>query len=134
MGSTRREAPARRASSARGSLIFDGECPFCTMTARWAERRLPSGAEVVPYQEIEDPQALGLTRRQLAGAAWWIDPRGGTHRGHLAVAETFRAIGGPWAVVGDLLRVPPTSWVAELVYEVVSRNRHRLPGTTPRRT
>lgn len=126
-----REVRADPAAAAVGTLIFDGKCPFCTMTARWARRRLPRGARVIPYQVIDDPAALGLTRRQLAEAAWWVDPHGGTRRGHLAVAEAFRAIGGPWGMVGDLMLIPPISWLAGLVYELVSRNRHRLPGTRP---
>jgi predicted DCC family thiol-disulfide oxidoreductase YuxK len=110
-------------------LIFDGECGFCTMVARWAERRLPPDARTIPWQQVDDPGRFGLTRTRLAEAAWWIDVRGRPHRGHRAMAETFRSFG--WDLVADLLLTPPVSWAAALVYEVVSRNRGRLPGTTP---
>jgi predicted DCC family thiol-disulfide oxidoreductase YuxK len=112
-------------------LIFDGECGFCTLVARWAERRLPRGARIVPWQGVDDPERIGLTRDELAEAAWWIDGRGVPHRGHRAIAQAFRAFGGAWAVAGELMELPPISWLAAGVYEVVARNRGRLPGTTP---
>ena len=40
------------------------------------------------------------------------------------------AIGGLWRVAGHLLLVPPISWVAALVYALVARYRHKLPGGT----
>jgi predicted DCC family thiol-disulfide oxidoreductase YuxK len=125
---TKAEATSRAATKL---LIFDGECGFCTWAARWAERRLPPVAGISPYQRVPDPSVYGLTDEEMAAAAYWIDARGRPHRGHLAAAEMFRAIGGAWATLGSLLTVPPVSWLAAGVYEVVSRNRHRLPGTTP---
>jgi predicted DCC family thiol-disulfide oxidoreductase YuxK len=119
------------ATAPRNVLIFDGDCRFCTMCAEWAQRRLPPRAATVPWQWVEDPSAYGLTRQQLSEAAYWIDGRGRPHRGHLAAAEAFRAIGGMWGMVGDLIRRPLISALAAAVYEVVARNRGRLPGTTP---
>ena len=112
-------------------LIFDGRCGFCTAVAGWAGRRLPRGSGTIPYQKVADPSSYGLTEDQIAGAAYWIDGRGRPHRGHLAAAEVLRAIGGIWGPIGSLLRVPPVSWLAAWMYEVVSRNRHRLPGAIP---
>jgi predicted DCC family thiol-disulfide oxidoreductase YuxK len=109
-------------------LIFDGECGFCTWCAEWADWRLPPGATTMPWQGVDTPSAYGLTREELAEAAYWIDGRGRPHRGHLAVAETFRAIGGVWGIVGDLIRARWVSPIAAGVYEVVSHNRSNLPG------
>jgi predicted DCC family thiol-disulfide oxidoreductase YuxK len=114
-----------------GLLIFDGDCAFCTWTARWAERRLPRSARVQPWQFVSDLPAFGLTDRDVAAAAYWIDDEGRAHRGHLAVAETWRAIGGGWRFLGTAIRVPPLSWLAAGVYAMVARIRHRLPGSTP---
>jgi predicted DCC family thiol-disulfide oxidoreductase YuxK len=85
----------------------------------------------VPWQRVEDPAAYGLAREELAEAAYWIDGRRRPHRGHLAVAETLRAIGGLWGLLGDVVRAPMLSPLAAGVYELVARNRGRLPGTTP---
>jgi predicted DCC family thiol-disulfide oxidoreductase YuxK len=112
-------------------LIFDGECAFCTWTAEWAERRLPPGDRVEPWQLIPDLSPYGLTEQDTAEAAYWIDGDGRAHRGHLAVAEAWRAIGGGWRLLGTTIRVPPLSWVAAGVYALTARIRHRLPGSTP---
>ena len=114
-----------------GLLLFDGDCGFCTWTAEWARRRLPERVEVKPWQFVEDLSGYGLAEADVARFAYWIDADGRAHRGHLAVAETWRAIGGGWGVLGTLISMPPYSWVAAGVYAIVSRIRHRLPGSTP---
>jgi predicted DCC family thiol-disulfide oxidoreductase YuxK len=114
-----------------GVLLFDGDCSFCTWTATWAERRLPPGNRVEAWQLAGDLSRYELTEAQVARAAYWIDDEGRAHRGHLAVAETWRAIGGLWHVLGTAIRVPPLSWPAAGVYAFVARIRHRLPGSTP---
>ena len=113
-------------------LIFDGACGFCTRVARWVERRLPPDARVLPWQRIRDLSRCGLTEEEAASAAWWIDEEGRAHRGHLAAAETLRAIGGGWwRHLGSAIRVPPVRWLAAGVYALVARVRGHLPGTTP---
>ena len=114
-----------------GTLIFDGDCSFCTWSAEWARRRLPPGSDTTPWQFVEDLSRYGLTEHDAARFAYWIDADGRAHRGHLAVAETWRAIGGGWGLLGIMIRVPPISWLAAGVYAMVSRIRHRLPGATP---
>jgi predicted DCC family thiol-disulfide oxidoreductase YuxK len=114
-----------------GFLVFDGACGFCTRVARWVERRVPPGTRVVPWHRVRDLSRCGLTEEEAASAAWWIDAEGRRHRGHLAVAEALRAIGGGWRPVGAAIRVPPIRWLAAGVYELVARIRGHLPGTTP---
>jgi predicted DCC family thiol-disulfide oxidoreductase YuxK len=114
-----------------GLLLFDGDCGFCTSVARWARRRLPHHVGVTPWQFVPDLGRLGLTVDEVSTAAYWIDGRGGGHRGHMAFAEAFRAMGGGWRVVGSAMRIPPLSRLAAVVYELIARNRHRLPGSTP---
>lgn len=112
-------------------LVYDGDCGFCTRSARWVARRLPAGspATVAPWQSL-DLRSLGLTPVDVASAAWWIDADGGKRRGHLAMAAALGRIGGRWAVVGRLLATPPVSWLARPVYALVARYRHRMPGST----
>jgi len=118
----------------RPTLIFDGECGFCTTSARWIARHW-SGAdapEAVPWQLLPAERAveLRLTRADFERSAWWVDggrPEGGS----TAVARALVAARGPWGVVGRILLVPPVSWVAPLGYRLVARYRHRLPGGTP---
>ena len=107
------------------ALIFDGDCAFCERCATWIAARLPTGTPVLASQQT-DLAALGLSARQAADAAWWIDTDGQTHRGHRAIAAALGTCGGVWSRIGRLLTVPLISPLAAGVYELVARNRHRL--------
>jgi predicted DCC family thiol-disulfide oxidoreductase YuxK len=111
------------------TLVFDGDCGFCTTSAQWFERNDRSGAEATPWQFL-DLDALGLTEQQVSTAAYWVDDDG-LRRGHRAVAAALQQCGPGWRVVGRLLDLAPVRPFASLGYRLVSRYRHRLPGGTP---
>lgn len=110
-------------------LIFDGDCGFCTTSAEWIERRLPDAVRVAPWQ-ILDLAEFGLTEHDVTTAAYWVDPTGQTHRGHLGIGRALIAAGGAWWLVGQLIITPPVSWIARLIYSFIAKNRHRMPGAT----
>lgn len=111
-------------------LIFDGDCGFCTASARWIERRLSPGHPVVAWQTLDTLEPFHLTTHDVETAAWWIDVTGTAHGGARAIARSLIACEGAWPWVGRLLLVPPVSWLAAVVYRQVARHRHRLPGAT----
>ena len=118
----------------RSTLVYDGECGFCTTSANWISRRWPEegGPDAVPWQYLS-PDAIAeahLSQDDLKRSAWWID---GDQReeGFRAIARALIAAGGLWAIVGRVLLVPPISWVAPLGYRMVARYRYRLPGGSP---
>lgn len=111
-------------------LVFDGDCGFCTSTARWAQRHLPEGTPVEPWQRL-DLDEMGLRLSDVSTAAYWRDESGAMHRGHRAAGQVLFAFGGAWRVLGWLCLVPPTSWFAAILYRVIARYRHRMPGGTP---
>lgn len=115
----------------RRVLVFDGDCAFCSSIARWTAGRLPPGAGTIPWQFLDDPADVGLTREQVAEAAFWIDEDGRAWRGHEAAALALQEIGGAWRWIGRLMLVAPIDRLAAWAYEVIARNRHRLPGGTP---
>jgi predicted DCC family thiol-disulfide oxidoreductase YuxK len=110
--------------------VFDGDCGFCTSSAKWIEHRLPPTALVEPWQRL-DLGAIGLTQRDVETAAYWVDDRGRRHRGHKAIARSLVAAGGTWKVLGVVLLIPPISWLAAVGYMLVAKYRHKLPGGTP---
>jgi predicted DCC family thiol-disulfide oxidoreductase YuxK len=110
-------------------LVFDGDCGFCTSSARWIQARLPADTPVEPWQSLE-LDSLGLTEADVTAAAYWVDDEGGLHRGHLAIGRALVTAGGLWGIVGRLLVNPPLTWVARPVYALVARYRHKLPGST----
>jgi predicted DCC family thiol-disulfide oxidoreductase YuxK len=111
-------------------LIFDGDCGFCTTSARFIERRISSHAEFRPYQNT-DLHALGITERRADHEVLWVSPDRRVFGGAQAVAKLLIDAGGPWRPLGLAMRVPPIRWIAHGVYHLVSVNRHRLPGGTP---
>lgn len=110
-------------------LVFDGDCGFCTTSVRFAERRIGVRARVTPWQ-FADLAALGTTRERAEREVLWVE-RGRVYGGAQAVARLLAAAGPPWSLAGLALRVPPFRWVAQGLYRLVARNRHRLPGGTP---
>lgn len=110
------------------TLVFDGDCGFCTRCVALIPRS--AQAEAVPLQ-LADLVALGLTAAECTEAVQWVGPDGQRARGHAAIARVLQSAGSLWWLVGSLLLIPPVSWVAAVVYRLVAANRMRLPGGTP---
>jgi predicted DCC family thiol-disulfide oxidoreductase YuxK len=108
-------------------LVYDGDCAFCTRAVAVALSRMKVVCRAVPWQQA-DLAGLGLTREEVAEAVWWVEPGVRKLRGHEAVAAALRH-GRPAArPVGRLLEAPSLASVARAGYDLVARNRHRLPG------
>ena len=111
------------------TLVFDGDCAFCSRCAALAGRVLPGNCVVVPWQAF-DLASVGVTAERARSEVLWIGTDGTVSGGARAVARALRSAGGWWSVVGVLLSLPPVSWVTPPVYRLVAANRYRLPGGT----
>lgn len=135
---------ATAAQPERPVFLYDGDCSFCSTCANFIERRIPTGADVTPWQ-FADLDALGVTQAQAEDAVIWIDraadggPAGAADdggssgeitAGPVAIARLLVDAGSFWRPLGWVLDLPPVRWVAWPVYRLISRNRHRLPGGT----
>lgn len=112
------------------TLIFDGDCGFCTTAVQWLQRRLPRVPAIVPFQWA-DLGGFALTDEQARSRVWFVTG-GQQYGGAAAVAAILR--GQPnfaLRVLGWLGTVPPWSLAAEAGYRLVARYRYRLPGGTP---
>lgn len=109
-------------------LIFDGDCGFCTVTARWIEQRI-SDTDVLPWQAV-DIDRYGLTEDDVTTAAYWVDGSGVTHRGERGIALALQKAGKPWSIAGKIIATPPFSWLAAPTYWLIARYRHKMPGAT----
>lgn len=112
-----------------GTLIFDGECGFCTTAAGWIQRIAPA-VTTVPWQRA-DLDALGVTAEAAAQAVQYVDDSGRVSAGAEAFARLLVSRGGVAGPVGRVMLLPGIRTVAAWVYQVVSKNRSRLPGGTP---
>lgn len=112
------------------TLVYDGDCAFCTSSVRAAERLRLRPGRVVAWQHADLP-ALGLTPEQCQDSLQWVADDGRVSSGHEAVARLLLDGALPWRAVGALLLLPPFSWVAARVYRWVADHRGSLPGGTP---
>ena len=112
------------------TLIYDGDCGFCTSAANLVVRRSRVPIEAHAWQ-LTDVSRFGLTEAHTAERVYLVlgDERFG---GHLAFAYLL-FIQPNWFLkaVGWVMTVPPICWLASIGYALVARFRHRLPGGTP---
>lgn len=94
----------------------------------WLQRRLPAEVTFVPYQDVDDLDRYGLTEGDVAIASYWIDEDAAPHGGASSFAHALRHGGAVWRAVGALLDAPLIAEVADRVYPLIARNRHRLPA------
>ncbi|MDT0305999.1 DUF393 domain-containing protein [Streptomyces sp. DSM 44917] len=114
----------------RPTLVYDGDCGFCTTVMRFAERRVRPRCDAVPWQ-FADLDALGTTPERAQHEVLWITPDGTVRGGADAVARALLSAPRGWAVLGALLALPPARWLAPPLYRLIAANRRRLPGGTP---
>lgn len=109
------------------TVVFDGDCAFCTSSARRLERWSREALHVVPWQRA-DLELLGLSEEQCRAAVQFVGP-GGASSGGAAIASALDHCRFPWRAAAPLLRINRA--FTEWCYAKVASNRHRLPGGTP---
>lgn len=116
----------------RGLLIFDGDCGFCTTSARfasrWVDRR--HRYDLQPWQQV-DLATFGLSEEDCIAAAQFVRRDGTVVAAHLAIAEGLKHGALPWRPLGHAMTLPGVSALAGTVYTWVADHRYALPGGTP---
>jgi predicted DCC family thiol-disulfide oxidoreductase YuxK len=114
-----------------GTLIFDGNCGFCTRS-RNVLVRLDRRHRVstVPLQGRGVAETSGVSRDELADSVHWLDDDGSLCSGAEAANAALSAALGS-TVPLRVYRVPGVRQAQDALYRWVANNRHRFPGTTP---
>lgn len=116
-------------------MIFDGDCGFCTTSARWMSRWVigKDSVRIAPWQRLDPTELaeLGLTAENCSAAVQWVGLDGDVRSGHAAIAAALRAGHPIWRPVGALLVAPGLSWLAASAYSWVAAHRYAMPGGTP---
>ncbi|QKJ25610.1 DUF393 domain-containing protein [Aquiluna borgnonia] len=110
-------------------LVFDGDCSFCSSSARLFQKLTKGRVDIEPYQ-FANLEVLGLRAEDCERAVQFVS-EGQRFEGHLAIAQALKASKTGWAIAGYLLTLPVITSAAFVVYAWVSNNRHKLPGGTP---
>jgi len=108
-------------------FVFDGECGFCRKWAGWLKRRVGAAARFLPFQALDDLGAYGLTIEKMQTASYLIESDR-AYRGGRGFARALVRGRGPWRLLGLLLDVPGVRLVTSMAYQLIARNRHRLPA------
>ncbi len=110
----------------RFKVLYDGECPFCRLEARWLGHLGRSGRLVV--EDIAapgfDPTRYGSTLPELMGTLHGIFPDGRKTLGMETFRQAYQAVGLGWVLA-------PTGWpglrtFADFLYAGFARHRVRL--------
>lgn len=107
-------------------LVYDGDCGFCELWAEWCSAHWYGDATTVRAADFLN-QSSRLSPSQVAASVWWVE-RGAAYHGAAAVARALAATSTPWRHLGRLATHQPLPWLAEPLYRLVVRFRHRLPG------
>jgi len=112
------------------TLIFDGDCGFCTSAANQIVRRSKTEIVAVPWQFIDLSQ-YSLTQEQVADQVYLaIDDE--NFAGHEAFAMVFRVQPNSFLrFIGKTMMSRYLRWFSMPLYRLVARYRHKLPGGTP---
>ena len=113
----------------RPTLIYDGDCNFCT---RWVRRWQPVTGDRVEYltsQEATDrfPQISPI---HFENSVQLVDSQGAAFEGAEAVLQTLALVPGKGLLLWGYLKIPGFARVAEAIYRVIAHNRmgkHQVP-------
>ncbi|MBO0839347.1 MAG: DUF393 domain-containing protein [Sciscionella sp.] len=115
-----------------GTLIFDGDCGFCTACRdllTTLDRR--GRINAVPLQRPGIAERIGCTTEQLLASVWWLDDDGERCSGAHAVNAALSAALGTRAPLWLYRRSRWLMHVQDATYRWIAANRHRFPGRTP---
>lgn len=112
------------------TLIFDGDCGFCTSAANQIVRRSKTKIVAAPWQ-FTDLAKYSLTQAEVADQVYLaIDDQ--NFAGHEAFAMVFRVQPNSFLrFIGKTMMSRYLRWLSMPAYRLVARYRHKLPGGTP---
>jgi GNAT superfamily N-acetyltransferase/predicted DCC family thiol-disulfide oxidoreductase YuxK len=120
---------AREEWAMDGTLLYDGDCRFCTTTADWLHRHAGSPAPVVPWQHA-DLTGLGLSPAACEEPISWVDDT--CHvSGPAALAAYLATSRTSWRGAARVLTAPGSRQLADPLYRFLAQHRHHLPGGLP---
>jgi predicted DCC family thiol-disulfide oxidoreductase YuxK len=107
-------------------VVFDGTCGFCRAAVAYLQRRLALAGDCRPWQGL-DLDSMGLTETDTRQSMWYVSTSR-RESGPMAFAAWFATGNRTARLFGRFLSLPGVRHLAQAVYWLVARNRHRIPG------
>jgi len=125
---------ARADTESRLTLIYDGDCQFCTAVQRLVRRWDRTGhIELIPSQDSTIPSRFpALSFAGCTEAMHLIDAQGRDWQGAEAVRELLNVLPGGRGI-GWIFRIPGVPWIAARAYRIIARHRYVWGRTGPPR-
>jgi predicted DCC family thiol-disulfide oxidoreductase YuxK len=109
----------------RFKLLYDGQCPFCRLEARWLQSRNREGA--LAFEDIMqpgfDPSRYGVTQEQIMGVIHGVFPDGRVVRKLEVFRQAYGVLGMGWLLAPT--GWPVLRWLFDAGYELFAR--YRIP-------
>ena len=111
----------------RATLIYDGECPFCSRAAAWALRHARGNTiETLPCQdENRETRFPEITREQCLKAMQLVTAEGRVFSGEEALPPLMELMKG-WRWLGRILRLPGIRHASPAAYRWFANHRYAL--------
>ena len=92
------------------ALLFDGDCGFCSTSARLIVRWIKPKAAVIALQNA-DLAAYGISREVAEGSIQFVDAEGRISAAGRAIAAMLRRAGPFWRAIATVMALPGISWL-----------------------
>lgn len=110
-------------------LLFDNDCGFCQHCVRFFNYFNTRGrVSTIALQHDNTRESMGLSYEKAAQTIHFQTASGTIFTGAQAInAAADAVLGAP--VCTMIYRIPGMPWFQEKMYDYISRNRYRLPGS-----
>ena len=94
-------------------LIFDGDCAFCSSSARLLRRITKNKIPIEPYQKL-DLESLGLTSELTSKAVYFVSSTK-TFVAAAAIGQALIESQPAWALAGRFLKLPVVTFGPDMI-------------------
>jgi predicted DCC family thiol-disulfide oxidoreductase YuxK len=109
----------------RSTLIYDGDCSFCIRCVKWLKIRTRQQVECLPFQSLRE--RFPKTKfEDCERSIQWVDRNGHVFEGAEAIFRTLACVPSLSWPLWLYKNIPGFAFVAEWVYQIVSKNRRLL--------